>query len=303
MRTTLAWGALLVAGVGAWACTFTVPEGEVAIVARFGDPRRLVERAGLHFKWPAPVDAVYPVDMRRHVLDPPIAEFLTLDQKNVEVDAFVAWRVTDPRTFLTSLRSRRGADDRIGQVLQSTLRDVLRRGPFEDLVSVEERPRTLEDVREELKSGVATSCSENGFGIAIELVGIERITFPEVNKASVENSMKVKREGIAAQYRAEGDERKAEIEQAARDEEAKLLAEAEERAREIVGQGEAEAIAIERDAIEANPELYFQLQLLDIAESALRGARIILPANHDLAKVFDLVTAPAATEPSGGGEE
>ena len=288
-RSTLLWIGAAAVGLAGWACTFTVPEGSVAVVARFGDPSRLVEEPGLHFKWPAPADVVFPIDIRTHLLDPPVAEFLTLDQKNVELDSFVAWRVDDPRTFLTSLRSRQGADDRIGDLLQSALIEVLKRGPFSDLVGAPGRERNLDVIRSMVTEEVARRCQENSYGVAIEFVGLERITFPEDNKASVERSMRAAREGFAAQYRSEGNERASEIQTEAKLKEAQILAEARTEALEIRGQGAAQAKRIEMESIQLNPELFGRLRSAEIAESALRGALIVLPADHPLGQIFDLM--------------
>lgn len=303
-RGTLLWLGAAGLGLAGWACSFTVPEGSVAVVARFGDPERLVEEPGLHFKWPAPADVVFPIDVRTHLLDPPVAEFLTLDQKNVELDAFVAWRVSDPRTFLTSLRDRRGADDRIGDLLQSALIEVLKRGPFSDLVGEPGRERNLDAIRAMVTEEVARRCTENGYGVAIEFVGLERITFPEENKASVERSMRAAREGFAAQYRSEGNERASEIQTEAKLEESRILAEARQEALKIRGEGAAEAKRIENESIQLNPDLYWRLRSAEIAESALRGALIVLPSDHPLGQIFELMR-PSAVErepeqPEGG---
>lgn len=304
-RSTLLWLGAAALGLAGWACTFTVPEGTVAVVARFGDPERLVEEPGLHFKWPAPADVVYPIDIRTHLLDPPVAEFLTLDQKNVELDAFVAWRVDDPRTFLTSLRTRQSADDRIGDLLQSALIEVLKRGPFSDLVGEPGRERNLDVIRRMATEEVARRCQENSYGVAIEFVGLERITFPEDNKASVERSMRAAREGFAAQYRSEGNERASKIQTEAKLEESRILAEARQESLRIRGEGAAEAKRIENESIQLNPELYWRLRSAEIAESALRGALIVLPADHPLGQIFQLVgpameaASPTRTE---GGE-
>ncbi|MEM9382663.1 MAG: protease modulator HflC [Planctomycetota bacterium] len=291
-RATLVWLFAALASFGGWASTFVVQEGEVAVVARFGDPRRVVEEPGLHFKWPAPVDSVYPIDSRSHLLDPPIAEFLTVDQKNVEVDAFVAWRVEDPRVFLTSLRDRYGADDRIGKVLQSVVGEVLKRGPFDDLVGPPDRERTLADVRRELTELVAARCRENDFGVAIELVGIERITFPEINKAAVERSMSAKREGYAANFLAEGKEKASQIDSESGLDNDRVLAEADETALQTRGEARAARVQIRQEMIALNPELYARLRELEIAETAMRGQTILLPADHWMTRVFDLA-APA----------
>ena len=62
-------------------CLVQVNESEYVILARFGDPRRVIKRAGLYLKWPPPMDTVIRIDRRIHILDPNAAEYLTLDKK------------------------------------------------------------------------------------------------------------------------------------------------------------------------------------------------------------------------------
>src|SRR5438067_186966 len=108
MRRALLFAVLLAAGLLAGlACTFQVDETEFAIVARFGDPRRVIDEPGLHFKWPPPVDTVIRIDRRIMVLDPEPAEYLTADKKNVLVNCFLAWSVEDPIRYLVSVAERR----------------------------------------------------------------------------------------------------------------------------------------------------------------------------------------------------
>ncbi|MEL6713961.1 MAG: SPFH domain-containing protein, partial [Planctomycetota bacterium] len=179
--------------VGLTSSAFQVQEGTNVVVLRFGDPSRVVTEPGLHFKLPAPIDTLQRIDVRTHVLDPAPSEFLTLEQRNLEIDAFVAWRVRDPRVFLTSLRDRGGADVRIEQVLQSAVNDVLTETPLADIVSVEDRERELEDVAAEVTELVAKSCEENGYGVEVLLVGFERVTFHRDNMPAIESSMEEER--------------------------------------------------------------------------------------------------------------
>ena len=147
-RGTLLWVLAALAALSAYACTFTVRPGDHVVVARFGDLRRDVTDPGLHFRMPAPVDTLYRVDMRQHLLDLEVEELLTAESRSLEVDAFVAWRVREPKVFLASLRSRDGADARLGDALRATLMDVFRRTRQADVIRVGGRAVPL-DVRED----------------------------------------------------------------------------------------------------------------------------------------------------------
>ncbi|MEM8711883.1 MAG: protease modulator HflC [Planctomycetota bacterium] len=307
-RTTWLWLLAGLAALAAYLGSFTVRAGEVAVVARFGDPRRLVEEPGLHFKWPAPVDSVFRVDMRTNMLDPELEEFLTSDQKNVDVDAFVAWRVADPQQFLKSLRDRTGAEDKIGQVLKSTLVEVLNSGPFDDLVSLEEnRERTLSDVREEITAAVAERCHQAGYGVEIEMAGIERINFPTDNRPAVEAAMRTTREKEAREIAAEGNEVANDILTKAKSEAATITTKAEADAALIVGSGIAEANRIETASRALNPELFDLVARHEVARLAFRGADLILGTDHWLLRTFDdpakRTTSGSGISAAGAGEE
>ena len=287
-RTTWLWliGGLAILGI--YLGSFTVRAGEVAVVARFGDPRRLVEEPGLHFKWPAPVDTVFRVDMRTNVLDPEVDEFLTSDQKNVDVDAFVAWRVSDAQQFLKSLRDRTGAEDKIGQVLQSSLVEVINSGPFGDLVSLDpNQERDLAQVRQDVTDAVRARCAANGYGVEIEMAGIERINFPYDNRDSVEAAMRTARDREARRITAEGKEIANEIMTNAKREVATIQSTAQAEAMTIQGNGVAEAQRISAASREASPALFDILGRNEVAQEALRGSNVIFGSTHWLMGVFD----------------
>lgn len=62
-------GLVVVIALVAIAGTFQVRETEYAIVMRFGDPRRVIDEAGLHFKLPPPFETLLRIDRRTNVLD------------------------------------------------------------------------------------------------------------------------------------------------------------------------------------------------------------------------------------------
>src|SRR5437016_10694961 len=98
----------IVAGV-CWAFSqslFTVDRAEYVYVTRFG--RHIAtydgqsdDEAGLHVKWPWPVESVQRLDHRLQYFDLPGAELLTHDakgktiDKTLTIDAYVCWRIDD----------------------------------------------------------------------------------------------------------------------------------------------------------------------------------------------------------------
>ena len=81
-----------------------VDQAETAFVTAFGRPVRLIEQAGLHFKWPH--EGVRTFDRRLQLDTPPSREMLTKDKKNLEVAWYANWRISDVPKFLKT-RGRR----------------------------------------------------------------------------------------------------------------------------------------------------------------------------------------------------
>jgi membrane protease subunit HflC len=70
---------------------FTVDRTEFAYVTQFGKPVATLDgadpaEAGLHFRWPWPIQSVRKLDRRLQVFDLPETELLTKDSKGPTID-------------------------------------------------------------------------------------------------------------------------------------------------------------------------------------------------------------------------
>src|SRR5690348_16593163 len=84
-------------------CLFTVDRTEFVYVTQLGRPIATLdgandEQAGLHVRWPWPIQTLTRIDRRLQVLDLPAAELVTEDpteggtiDKTVAIDAYVVW--------------------------------------------------------------------------------------------------------------------------------------------------------------------------------------------------------------------
>src|SRR6516165_703471 len=109
MRITLYLALILLLVVGVAAvrlCLFTVDRTEFVYLTQFGRPVAVYDGAteadaGLHWKWPWPIQSVQSFDRRLQYLDLPGAELLTRDprratiDKTLTIDAYVCWRIPD----------------------------------------------------------------------------------------------------------------------------------------------------------------------------------------------------------------
>ena len=296
-----------------WSCLFQVPETESVIVARFGNPIRVIDDAGLHFKWPLPVDSLIRIDRRLHVLDPEPAEYLTSEKKNVLVDSFRGWSVADPLKFAITVTDIPGAEARLTDIMRSEVGTIIGQHPLSVLVwapesagmsrarsgdagsagengSGDEAPAeetlTMDDITEEITSHAAARALES-FGIKVAALRIKRLNFPLQNKTAVFRRMEAERERIARQYRSEGDEEAEKIKARTDVEEAGLVNDGMRRAEEIRGNADAEATRIYAEAYGESPELYEFLRSLEVYGKIIReNSTLVVPDDARLLEVL-----------------
>lgn len=280
-------------------CAFQVRQGQHALVMRFGAPQQTVVEPGLHFKMPAPIDTVVPIDMRMHMLDPDTGEYLTKDKKNLLVDSFMIWSVADPLKFYKTVGSREGAEARLAEILRAVVGDVLSSFAFSDILNVEHEESGLQRIAADLKAAISTRVETN-MGVQVHSAAIKRLNFPDQNKRAVFARMESERQVISRGFRAEGREEYDELKAKTDREESDMLADARRKAEEIRGNAAAEAAKIYSDAYDADPELYQFLRSLRALESSLGDdSLIILPSDHAL---LNVMRTPPTSE-SGNSEQ
>jgi modulator of FtsH protease HflC len=149
MRRRLAIAAAVLAALLLYAAGFIVSEGESAIVVRLGEVlRRPLRRPGLYWKLPF-VDDVIRFDARIISWDGEPERIPVKDSKFIFVDTFARWRITDPLRFYTSVKDERGAQGRLDDVLDGSVRDVVSSHYLIELVRTTDRLLTLPQQQEE----------------------------------------------------------------------------------------------------------------------------------------------------------
>ncbi len=247
--------AVVIALILARTSVFVVDETRTAIVTQFGRPTSVIADPGLHWKAPQPVQAVRFFDKRLLVYDPKPVEFLTNDKKNIVADAFVAWRIEDPRRFLETVNDRAGAEVRMADIVSSELGAALGRYQLHALVSVVPEEMRIAAIMDSVTAACNATATSN-FGIDIADVRMKRLAFPEQNKQSVFDRMRAERGRIAMRYRSEGEEEAIGIRAEADRQKQEILAEAYRQAEVIKGDGDAQAARIYAEAFGADPEFY-----------------------------------------------
>jgi membrane protease subunit HflC len=228
---------------------FTVDQTERAIVLQLGRPvgDKPLE-PGLHFKIPIVQNVVY-FDARILDFDARPEEITTTDKKYMSVDSYTKWRIVDPLTFYTKVRTVQGAQARLDDIVRSQLRVSVGRYTLIEVVSHK---------RQEIMTAVTDRAREllRPYGIEVIDVRIKRTDLPPENARAIYGRMKAERERQAKQYRSEGREVSAKIIAEADKERSIILADAEKQAEIVRGEGDAQATKIYAEALGRAPEFY-----------------------------------------------
>lgn len=259
---------------------FTVHQTQYAIVLQLGKPVGGTLSPGLHMKKPL-VQTVEFFDKRIQDYDMQPTEVLTSDKKNLVVDSYFKWRITDPLQFYRTVRTIPSARARLDDVIYSELREALGRHTLTEIVA-EERGAIMEHITNEATELVAQ------YGIKLLDVRIKRTELPPQNEQAIFNRMRAERERQAKQYRSEGREEAAKIRSSAEKDRAVIVADAKRESDAIRGEGEAEAIKLYAQALEQGPEFYaFQRSLTAYRKSIGNNTRLLLTPENEFLRYFE----------------
>jgi membrane protease subunit HflC len=284
MKLGIAGGVLavlaVIAAIIGYSSLFTVYQTRLALVVRLGQPVRVVTQPGLNFKIPL-IDSVIYVDKRILDLENAAQEVIASDQKRLVVDAFARYKINDALKFYQAVGSIEGANSRLSTLLNAALRRVLGEATLTHVVK-DERAGLMARVREQLDREAAQ------FGITVVDVRIRRADLPEQNSQAVYQRMQTERQREAAEFRANGSQRKQEIQARADRDVTVLLADAQARGDTIRGEGEAERNRIFADAFNKDPDFFAFYRSMQAYESGLghRDTRMVLRPDSDFFKYF-----------------
>ena len=228
---------------------FVVKETEHAIKFRLGEVIRSDFEPGLHFKMPF-INNVRKLERRLITLDMRPEQMNTAEQKFVEVDYYVKWRITDPRAYYVATNGDiMFTRSRLAQLIRNDLRDEFARRTLSEVVSEQRR-----EMMEELVRRADQRFQE--FGIDVIDVRIKKIELTDEVLNSVFERMETQRTEFANELRSLGRERSERIRADADRQVRVLLADAERDAQRLRGEGDARAIEIYADAFDRNREFF-----------------------------------------------
>jgi modulator of FtsH protease HflC len=261
---------------------FTVDQRQNAIVFQLGEVKEVINRSGLHFKWPL-LQNVRHFDMRILTFDDaePL-RFLTQGNRPVLVDSFVKWRIADTRQYYVSVQGDElRAATRIKQTVAGVLRDEFGARTVHEVVSGE-RESVMNRVREKVDQDLRR------IGVEIIDVRLKRVDLPQDVSESVYRRMEAERKRIANELRSTGAAEAEKIRADADRQREVLLAEAYRDAQRVRGEGDAKSAAIYAAAFNQNPEFYSFYRSMEAYRSTFRGRNdlMLLETNSDFLRYF-----------------
>lgn len=265
---------------------FQVDEAEYIVVTQFGKPIRVMEAAGLHVKWPDPIQSLRRFDRRLLLFDPEPSEYLTQDKKNVLVDTFMGWSIKEPRKFLEAVKERSVAEIFLADIASAAMGAALGNYPLSALVSTDQEEIKVDEIMAE----VTLKCQQKAadeYGIHVQEVRLKRLNLPDQNKESVFQRMRTERERMAKKYRSEGEEEAMKIRAEADKESRAILSEAYKTAQQIIGEGEAAATRIYAAAYNQDPRFYKLVRTLESYRKVLNEkTTVVLSTDSELLELL-----------------
>ncbi len=264
---------------------YVVPEGQQVVKTRFGEPiGEPITEPGLKFKVPF-VDKIRVFEKRFLEWDGKVTEIPTKEKRNILVDTYARWRITDPLIFLKRFQVERSAQDRLSGILNGETRDAVARHDLAELIRTTDREEIRDETLLEGEAGSGLEPIEIGreairqeilknaqarvvdFGIEILDVQFKRVNYVEDVRKSVYERMIAERRRIADRFRSEGEGEASRIRGDKERELESIQSEAYRTAEEIRGKADAEATEIYAQAYNQSADSRSFYEFLKTMES------------------------------------
>ena len=279
---------------------FVVNEREQAIVLRFGQITDVKTEPGIYFKLPTTiVDSVQIIEDRLLRYDVANLTVQVRGGKFYEVDAFLTYRINNPRLFRQVALGDLGvAEARIGSQFTAALNQVYNVREFDAALSGQ-RAQMMREARERIVENVAD------MGIQIVDVRILRTDLTQDVSQQTFELMKAERLAEAAFLRARGQEAAQSLRAIAERQAVEIVAAARRDSEILRGEGDALRSATFASAYNQDPEFYEFYRSMQAYRTALgaSGTTMLLSPDSEFFGYFRQDAqggeAPAPAQPGG----
>jgi len=244
----IAVAVILIGGV-IYSSAFVVNQWETALKLRLGEIVDSDYEPGLHWRIPV-FNEVKKFDHRIQTLDARPERFLTIEKKDVIVDSFAKWRISNVAQYYRSTGGNPAKTARLlSERIMTSLRDEFGKRTIQEVVSGE---------RAEIMQLLTKSSDEQASELGVEIIDVrvKQIDLPPEVSESVYARMRAERERVARDLRAQGAEAAERIQADADRQHTVILADAFREAEKMRGEGDGRSAEIYAQAYNQNREFY-----------------------------------------------
>jgi membrane protease subunit HflC len=257
-----------------WSSTFIVDERKKALVLRFGEINRIVEKPGLYFKIPV-ADEVVPIEDRMILWTSDNMSVQVVDGRRYLVDAVTMARIVNAQRFRETVSADISrAWDRIRTRLDAALRQTYGKRTFEAALS-KDRSVMMREIRDQVRSEALNN------GIEIVDVRIVRTDLMDEVLKNTYERMSSERIAEAKDLRGRGEARNIEIKAQADRAYTEKLADAKRQSEVIRGEGEGERNRIFAEVFQKDPEFFEFYRSMQAYTKSMTGAGTTLVLKPD----------------------
>jgi membrane protease subunit HflC len=287
--------------ISLYSSVYVVDERQHALVLEFGKVVDTRLEAGLYFKVPFIQNVVY-IDNRLRRWDGEPSDLLTEDKKNIEINTWARWRVTDPQNFYEAVRTEVAGQGLLDGLVDSNVKNVIASNTLMEVLRNTNRKFSYES--EELEAAELAKRINIGTGrvkvteaifvgagagakekYGFEIVGLEikHINYVRQVIPSIFARMKAERNKIAEQFKSEGKRESEGIIGDMKKQLQEIESEGYKQATEIRGLADAEAVRIYAEAYSQDAEFYsFQKALKSYGTTLGSKTRLVIDTDSDL---------------------
>ena len=268
---------LVIIVVAVMSSIFIVDEREKALVLRFGQIKQERTEPGIGFKLPL-LDEVVRFEDRILSLETEVIEVTPADDRRLEIDAFVLYRIADIVQYRQAIGvgGERQARSDLSGILESQIRAVLgSQGVTSNTILSPERSALMDQIRER------ADFRAQALGLKVVDVRLRQTNLPEQNFDATLQRMIAERDREATDERARGQEAAQRVIALADRTYEEILSEARRDARIIEGEADAERNRIFAEAYGKNQEFFEFYRSLTAYEEALRGQNSTMVMSPD----------------------
>ena len=262
---------------------YTVSYRQAAIITTFGDAGEAIrgeEDAGLHWKWPWPIQQLVRYDTRMFIFEDTFKEVGTNDKQNILVSVFCGWRIAKANTFIQTFRGRtkeKDCEERLRKSLRDAKGDIVAKYPLAHFINIDPDEMRMADIEDEILAKIKDNALEE-YGVEIVTVGIKSLGLPPNVTKEVIKNMQAERKKEADTYRASGRAVADTIRERAKTAKNQILAFANAKAELIKAEGEREAAKHYKKFKENEEFAMFLRELKFLTETLAENSVIVLDA-------------------------